>query len=355
MSVHLWLRAETKPMEERTALPPSHAKQLLEAGFQITVEHCPQRIFDIESYRAVGCEIREAHSWQSDAPTDAIIFGLKEFTDEEDFPLSHKHIQFAHAYKEQQGWERVLGRFTRGGGTLYDIEFLVDDQQRRVAAFGYWAGYSGCAVSIMTWIAKQKGETLGALSSYPNREALIATLKAQLAEISSKPSIIIIGAKGRCGSGALDLANALDIEVTPWDAAETAKGGPFEEILAHNIFVNCVFIQKSIPPFITPEMLAQKRGDLAVICDVSCDPFGDYNPLPIYTQCTHFDSPSIVLNNSADVSLVAIDHLPSLLPKESSEDFCNQLMPTLKAITNIDEDVWGRAKQTFIQKAALIK
>ena len=57
MLVHLWLRAETKPMEERTALPPQHAKQLLAAGFKITVEHCNQRIFNLESYKEVGCEI----------------------------------------------------------------------------------------------------------------------------------------------------------------------------------------------------------------------------------------------------------------------------------------------------------
>ena len=352
MSVHLWLRAETKPMEERTALPPLHAKQLLDAGFQLTVEHCPQRIFDIESYRSAGCEIRPAHSWQTDAPATAIILGLKEFSDEVTFPLTHRHIQFAHAYKEQQGWQKVLSRFTRGGGTLYDIEFLVDEHKRRVAAFGYWAGYSGCAVAVMTWIAKQKGETLGALSSYANRETLVAHLQSQLAQLSETPKIIVIGAKGRCGSGALDLARALDITVTPWDAKNTAKGGPFEEILEHDIFVNCVFIQQKIPPFITPEMLAKKTGVLKVICDVSCDPFGDYNPLPIYTQCTHFNAPSILLDNSAAVSLVAIDHLPSLLPKESSEDFCTQLMPTLKSLEDIDNGVWGRAKQLFLQKTA---
>lgn len=354
MSVHLWLRAETKPMEERTALPPQHAKQLLEAGFKITVEHCEQRIFNIEDYRAVGCDIAKAHSWQTIAPSDAIILGLKEFSAEATFPLTHKHIQFAHAYKEQTGWQDVLRRFTKGDGTLYDIEFLVDDQGRRVAAFGYWAGYSGCAVSIMTWIAKQKGQTLGALSSYDNRDLLIADIKEQLVGLDTKPRMIIIGAKGRCGSGALDLANALGIEVSPWDAEETAKGGPFNEILEHDIFVNCVFIQQMIPPFITKDMLAQKSGDLQVICDVSCDPFGAYNPIPIYTECTHFDNPSVILENSDQVSLVAIDHLPSLLPRESSEDFCTQLMQTLLEIDQIDEGVWARAAQTFKEKSALM-
>ncbi|MEH6444101.1 MAG: saccharopine dehydrogenase [Oceanospirillaceae bacterium] len=354
MSVHLWLRAETKPMEERTALPPQHAKILLDAGFKITVEHCNQRIFKIESYQQVGCEIAPAHSWQTDAPSDAIILGLKEFSADVTFPLTHKHIQFAHAYKEQMGWKDVLSRFTRGHGTLYDIEFLVNEQGRRVAAFGYWAGYSGCAVSVMTWIAKQTGKTLGPLSSYEDRNVLIAELKSQLAQISGKPKVIIIGAKGRCGSGALDLAKSLGIEVSPWDAEETAKGGPFREILAHDIFVNCVFVQQMIPPFITREMLAEKTGSLQVICDVSCDPFGAYNPVPIYTQCTHFDDPSVVLENSKDVSLVAIDHLPSLLPKESSEDFCTQLMPTLKTLDNIEAGVWMRAKNTFLEKSALI-
>jgi saccharopine dehydrogenase (NAD+, L-lysine-forming) len=48
--VHLWLRAETKPKEHRTALTPSTAKSLLDAGFKITVECCPQRIFTIGEY-----------------------------------------------------------------------------------------------------------------------------------------------------------------------------------------------------------------------------------------------------------------------------------------------------------------
>lgn len=48
--VHLWLRAETKPMEHRAALTPAIAKKLIEAGFQITVEKSDQRIFDDQEY-----------------------------------------------------------------------------------------------------------------------------------------------------------------------------------------------------------------------------------------------------------------------------------------------------------------
>ncbi len=35
--------------------------------------------------------------------------------------------------KQQGGWDTVLARFPRGGGTLLDLEFLVDERGRRVA------------------------------------------------------------------------------------------------------------------------------------------------------------------------------------------------------------------------------
>ena len=38
----------------------------------------------------------------------------------------------------------MLARFPRGGGTLLDLEFL-EKNGRRVAAFGYHAGFSGKA------------------------------------------------------------------------------------------------------------------------------------------------------------------------------------------------------------------
>jgi saccharopine dehydrogenase (NAD+, L-lysine-forming) len=56
--VHIWLRAETKLNEKRSALTPSIAKELLDEGtslvsilgFQITVERCPQRIFEDKEF-----------------------------------------------------------------------------------------------------------------------------------------------------------------------------------------------------------------------------------------------------------------------------------------------------------------
>ena len=48
----LWLRAEMKPHEHRSALTPTTAKALLDAGFDVTVERDPQRIFEDDEYAA---------------------------------------------------------------------------------------------------------------------------------------------------------------------------------------------------------------------------------------------------------------------------------------------------------------
>lgn len=55
---------------------------------------------------------------------------------------------------------------------------------RRVAAFGYMAGFAGSAVGIDVWChQKTKGsETYGALKPYPNEDALIEYTKKRLAE-----------------------------------------------------------------------------------------------------------------------------------------------------------------------------
>lgn len=46
----LWLRCEKKPLEHRSALTPTTAKKLIDAGFKITVERDPQRIFDDDEF-----------------------------------------------------------------------------------------------------------------------------------------------------------------------------------------------------------------------------------------------------------------------------------------------------------------
>lgn len=358
MPTHIWLRAESKPSEERTVLTPVFTKQLCDAGFDLTVEKSSQSVFGWDEYVDAGCRIVEEHTWKRDAPTEAIILGLKELDESKD-PLVHRHIHFAHVYKDQTGWEKVLSRFKAGGGTLYDLEFLVDENGRRVAAFGHWAGFAGAAVAVESWCKHQSGDKTIDEPIVPrvSQDSLVNEIRAKVNELGRTPSVLIIGALGRCGKGASEFLNSIGASVTAWDIQETQAGGPFPEILQHDIFLNCVFVEKAIPPFIDNETIGGNLDrKLSVVCDVSCDPYGDYNPVPIYDRCTTFKNPVINLTDEENpLYLIAIDHLPSLLPRESSHDYCEQLMPHLLGLDNLEDGVWGRAEELFKSKIDMIE
>ena len=83
-----------------------------------------------------------------------------------------------------------------------------------------------------------------------------------------------------------------------WDMAETAKGGPFQEILDADIFVNCIYLSSPIPPFLTEKQIAAAGKDrrLRVVVDVSCDTTNPYNPIPIYSINTTFDAPTVAVD-----------------------------------------------------------
>ena len=281
--------------------------------------------------------------------------------------LVHTHIHFGHCYKNQNGWEDYLSRFVRGKGLLYDLEFLTE-AGRRVSAFGYHAGYAGMAISLLAWSNQIQNPTatLPALtSSYDSEASLLADIKsaisAALPHASGEyPRVLVMGALGRSGRGAIDACLAAgipDSHIIKWDMAETAAGGPFDEILGVDIFVNCIYLSSKIPPFVTLESLSTPKRRLRVICDVSCDPTNPNNPIPVYTECSTFLNPTIpiegVKGGGPPMTQISIDHLPTLLPREASESFANGLLPSLLTLRNRrSEGVWVRAEQLFDEKAA---
>ncbi|KAM6498282.1 hypothetical protein JOM56_006230 [Amanita muscaria] len=352
----LWLRCEKKDFERRAALTPTTAKKLIDAGFDIFVERDEQRIFKDSEYDAIGCKLVENNTWPS-APLSTTIVGLKELEASSD-PIAHTHIHFAHSYKGQAGWAQFLSRFHRGGGTLYDIEFLTDANGRRVAAFGFHAGFAGAAVGALALAAQKKGEKLGVLTAYENEDAMIHDIRAALGGSGKGVKALVIGALGRCGRGAVQLFRNIGLEeddILKWDLAETAKGGPFSEILDVDIFVNCIYLSSKIPSFLTKEQIAAagKERRLSVVVDVSCDATNPNNPVPIYDAITTFDKPTFeadVGSENPPLAVIAIDHLPSLLPREASEQFSTDLLPSL--LEYPDARVWTEAEKLFRKKVA---
>ena len=355
------LRSERKPLEHRSALTPSTAKALLDHGFSVLIERSPARIFDDEEFSKVGATLVDEGSWV-DADKDTIILGLKEHPTEDVFPLTHTHIQFAHCFKNQDGWREVLGRWVKGEGTLLDLEFLPDEAGRRVAAFGYHAGFAGAALGIDAWARQALGLNMEPVRPFPNEKALVDHIRGvvdeALSQGASPPRALVIGALGRCGKGAVDMCEKAGLtEILRWDMQETAKGGPFPEILSSEIFINCIYLNTEIPPFIDPASLDSAERRLAIVVDVSCDTTNPHNPIPIYSVNTTFEHPAVNVPTKIGppLAVISIDHLPTLLPREASEAFSHDLLPSLLQLDHWrDARVWKDALELFHKKSAEI-
>ena len=351
----LWLRKEDKAGELRVPVTPKEVKALTQAGVAVTVERSEGRCFSDADYAAAGATLTSA-PWSA-APLESVVIALKELA-ESDAPIAHTHIHFSHTFKGQEGAAGVLSRYARGGGVVYDLEFLHDAQGKRIAAFGYWAGFVGAALGLLGlahfYNKRAAASSFPALAPYANRAALIAAVEAALAaqDLSNPLKVLIMGALGRCGSGARDFVQSLnrDLQISAWDLPEfTSATKPLAAAVEHDVFINCVYLREAIEPMIDETLLANNQR-LKIISDVSCDPSSPDNPIAVYDHITTLNSPFVrARGEGSAVYVQAIDHLPTLLPREASEEYAAALFPYLKDFLLSEEpsSTWSGAKASF--------
>ncbi|GGQ65188.1 saccharopine dehydrogenase [Couchioplanes azureus] len=331
--LELWIRHETRVSERRCALSPADAGTLIRRGARITVEESPQRIYPLADYVAQGCATAPAGSWVH-APSQAVVLGLKELPDEP-AELRHRHVFFGHAYKGQPGARRLLERFRAGGGMLLDLEQLADDAGRRHAAFGYWAGFVGAALGVL--------QRHGDLSA-PLQPTTSAELVERLRQYRTRPNgaALVIGALGRSGRGAADALAEAGVPTTRWDLAET-RHLDRAALLRHDLLVNAVLTGPGTEPFLRRADLADPGCRLRCVVDVSCDPGSPYNALPIYDTVTTWEAPA---TTAGPVAVIAIDNLPSLLPKDATDSFSADLWPHLMDLDGLGGS-WRRCAAAY--------
>lgn len=281
--------------------------------------------------------------------------------------MPHTYIHFAHCFKKQDGWATELSRFSKAGGLLYDLEFLVNDKGARIAAFGFSAGYAGTALGLLSWAHQllHPGEPQGAVPAFDSASELIDLVKSEVAKAlplngGKYPQLMIIGALGRCGKGASQCCSDAGIpeeSILKWDLPETKRGGPFAEITSADILLNCVYLgAHKIPPFTTLETLSTPDRRLRVICDVSCDPNSENNPIPVYAGYSSFDNPTVGASGKLEgpeLRIIAIDHLPTMIAREASDEYSGLLIDSLLELKNRQTDgVWTRAEKTYQDRVA---
>ncbi len=351
---HLWLRHEYKLDERRAPITPAQVGALVAAGHEVTVESSPTRVFPDRAYREHHAAIVPTGTWP-DAPGGAFILGIKEVLQEKitagNLALRHRHIYFAHVFKGQSHASATMRRFALGRGTLLDLEYLVDDEGKRVATFSYSAGFAGAIAAVQIWADKQAGTPPPYVLPRHrlSRQEFINDLRERLARLGRLPTALVIGAGGRSGRGAVALFDALGIEMTRWGRTETGAGGPFPAILDYDIMCNCVFLAQPGPPFLTREMVEGPgaRPRLSVVADVSNDL--SYNPVFGLSTPTKFGDAAVRVGG---VDVIEIENLPALTPLDSSAEFAEQLFPYLFGLIEGGPArlrTWERALLTYLQ------
>jgi alpha-aminoadipic semialdehyde synthase len=227
----LGIRREDKSKwERRVVITPEHVAQVLKANkdIKVIVQPSKNRVFRDVEYQQAGAEINE------DLSEAAIIFGVKEVPIDKIFP-NKTHVYFSHTIKAQEAnmdaLDSILAKKTR----LIDYEKICDAENKRLVAFGKFAGNTG-AIDFLHGIGKyfiNLGYSTPFLNvsfaySYPCLEKAKVSIKDIGTQIANggipqdfAPLVYAITSKGRCSTGVYEILECLPHKIV--DPNDLAK------------------------------------------------------------------------------------------------------------------------------------
>ena len=326
----VYIRDESAENERRTPLVPKDIVRLIEKGFEVIVQTSEMRIYSDELYINAGAKITD-NPWF--LYKDALIIGIKELTNLEKLN-NHTHMYFSHSYKKQANANQILDAFRTSNSKIYDFEYFVNNQNQRLIAFGFNAGIVGAILGLRQYTNH--------LTSAPDLENLtvfsdINNLLKTFYKITTKHvNIAIVGANGRCGSGVKYILDQHKIPYTVFSKTDTMY-----ELRNYNLIYNCISLDETYNKVWFDKSIYLMHH--ITIVDISCDYTKVNNPIALYNKATTWAKPVFKANEYVDI--IAIDNLPSLLPKESSDMFsakCTDL------ILEYGSETWQKCLEKFI-------
>ena len=353
---------ETKtPVDNRVALSPKQVAELNKRfpQHEIVVQASGIRAFSDDEYRAEGVRVME------NVEDCDLLFGIKDAKIESLIPNKH-YFFFGHFAKKQEYNRPLLQAFMQKHITFCDYEYLVDDNNIRVCAFGWWAGVIGMYYTLRGYGLKHK---LYELPKPDRRFTLDRLLKALKSVELPKVKLMVTGA-GRVSQGAqhvLDIIGAQKLKEEEYLAKDKVDqlsycfadvdrlvkrkdGGVFSwNDFTHNakeyesdfmrwatktdVLVCAHFWGPEAPVYLSEEDLRNTDMRIRMIGDVTCDikgsvkstvrpsthdaPYYDYNPI------TEQEEPAFSSPNS--ISVMAVDTCPNALAMDTSDYFGKML------------------------------
>ncbi len=339
LSFSIYIRDEISKSEIRTPLTPIHVKKLLDLGCKIYIQSSDKRIYSNNEYKKIGAIITQKPWYHVDF-LHFIILGLKEL-DNIDKLILHTHIYFSHSYQNQTGSDLILKYFKKSSSILYDLEYFVDSNNNRLTSFGFWAGVTGCGLSLIQYTNFiNKREDINNLIPWLNIQNLFDDISKCL-EIKKNIKIGLIGSKGNCGQGVKFILDKFKFDYVNIDRNDS-------KILLnkYDIILNCIKLDPNINETWFDNSTVFTKPIL--ICDISCDYTKPNNPIKLYNRATTWKNPVFSYNKL--VQIISIDNLPSLIPKESSDDFSQKLFEILLEYNSDPNKIWERNFLKYFEK-----
>lgn len=358
------LLKETKtPVDNRVALTPSQVAKLNQEypDSEIVVQSSEIRAFSDEEYRKEGVKV-------VDNVSDCdVLFGIKEAKISTLLPNKH-YVFFGHIAKMQEYNRPLLQAFLNKGITFTDYEYLVDDHNIRLCAFGWWAGVVGVYYTLRGYGLKTKEFELPKPDLKFTLEQLILNLK----NIKLPKVKLLVTGAGRVSQGAqyvlekigavkvsekeylkdTDITN-LTYSVADADLLVKRKDGEdftWDDFIKNpqeyesdfmrwakytDVLICAHFWAPDAPVYLSAEDLRSADNKIRMIGDITCDimgsikstirpathaePYYDYNPI------TEKEEP--LFANKDNITVEAVDTCPNALPMDASEFFGNMLIP----------------------------
>lgn len=377
---------ETKiPVDNRVALTPAQIAVLRDRYpvDEFVVQTSDTRAYPDDAYREAGAEVRE-----NVADCD-LLLGIKEVDIRVLLPGKH-YFFFGHFAKQQSANLPLLQALMAKNITFSDYEYLVDDQNRRLCAFGWWAGFVGTYYTLRGYGLRHGLYELPKPDRHFSMEKLLSALRA----IELPAVRLLVTGNGRVSHGVQELLEQIGAKrlteseflsgmpvhefsycVADADKLNVRRDGTaftWSDFLAHpadyrsdfmrwgrqaDILIAAHFWNSEAPVYLTASDLADPELRIRFIGDISCDirgslqstlrasthdaPYYDYDPL------TAAEQPAF--SSDSHITVMAVDTCPNALAADTSAYFGEQL------IEHVLTPLLERRSSEVIERATILK
>ncbi len=361
--MRIGLIKETKtPIDNRVALTPTQAKMLM-TNFphcEIVVESSKVRAYSDDEYKELGIKV------ETDLSNCDVLFGIKETDINTILPNKH-YFFFGHIAKMQEYNRPLIKSMINKRITFSDYEYLVDNNNQRVCAFGWWAGVVGVYYTLLGYGLKHKLFDL----PKPNIRFTIKQLLESLKNIELPKVKILVTGAGRVSQGAQYILNeigAVKIEEKEYLSKENVNTLTYcvadvNQLVKHkdnkefswsdfsrnannyrsdflkfakttDILISAHFWAPNAPVYLDKDDLRIRNLRIRMIGDITCDiqgsikstlrssthdnPYYDYNPIS--------EREEEAFSSDNNITIMAVDTCPNALALDASEYFGNMLI-----------------------------